>query len=496
MVSIGADAFQDTNISSVTIPEGVTRIKSYAFRGTPLEKITIPSTVDSLEVGAFAGCNSLREATMLGTLSLWQGSTAYAGTFENCRQLTTVTIARAEKIPASSFKGCTALYNVTFPKELKAIGSYAFYGCISLPRLSLPNKLQEIGAYAFFDCTKLRSVSLPESLVTIEEQAFCNAESLTNINLPSNLKKIGKEAFKASGLTSISIPGTVAEIPEGMCHNCFGLLTIDIGEGTVRIGKDAFRKDMPAYFDEDLEEWVIRSCSYSVTLPSTIQIIELGAFYLADWYYQYYADDEYKYDEKNHFGITSISTAACETRWNDIIIENDKYYYSKRSGGYPKGWYYFSNASTGIDAYVSEGHVADDLLEAHITFAEHSYEYRFDDSTHWLECTGCGEPIGDLEEHTIVDGKCSVCGYGAPEELEPEPDTPACNHVFEYVSDVNYHWQICQKCGEVVAPEKHAFTEGVCACGAKELSKYDVNGDGKVTLDDAIETLKKAMNVT
>ena len=74
---IGDNAFQNTAITTVTVPEGVTHIGWFAFAGcTSLVSVTLPASVVSIDYGAFEGCPHL-------TLRCHRGSYAadYAGSF-------------------------------------------------------------------------------------------------------------------------------------------------------------------------------------------------------------------------------------------------------------------------------------------------------------------------------------------------------------------------------------------------------------------------------
>ena len=60
VTSIGYGAFGGSNLSSVTIPEGITTVKDEAFWCcSSLGSIIIPSSVVSIEEGAFGCCSSL-----------------------------------------------------------------------------------------------------------------------------------------------------------------------------------------------------------------------------------------------------------------------------------------------------------------------------------------------------------------------------------------------------------------------------------------------------
>ena len=69
MTDIGNFAFYDcTNLTSVTIPNGVTSIGASTFRGcSSLTSIVIPSSVTSIGDTAFRKCGSLKSITSQAT---------------------------------------------------------------------------------------------------------------------------------------------------------------------------------------------------------------------------------------------------------------------------------------------------------------------------------------------------------------------------------------------------------------------------------------------
>jgi hypothetical protein len=67
VMSIGSSAFYGKNITSVTIPEGVTIIRDRAFNSCrALTSVTIPAGVTAIEYGAFAHCGVLKEVRFEG----------------------------------------------------------------------------------------------------------------------------------------------------------------------------------------------------------------------------------------------------------------------------------------------------------------------------------------------------------------------------------------------------------------------------------------------
>ena len=91
---------------------------------------------------------------------------------------------------------------------------------------------------------------------------------------------------------------------------------------------------------------------------------------------------------------------------------------------------------------------------------------------HYSECTICFE-LFNVGEHTFVDGKCSVCGhdmvYGGPtdEDIKGEGDH---EHILMNNADIASHYEECQVCFVLFNVEDHTFVDGKCSvCGYREL---------------------------
>ena len=105
--SIGSFAFSHcTSLTSVTIPDSVTRISVAAFYDcTSLTSVTIPDSVMNIDMRAF----------------------------EDCRSLTSVTIPDSvTSIYDYTFRGCTSLASITIGSSITSIDTFAFTGCTSL----------------------------------------------------------------------------------------------------------------------------------------------------------------------------------------------------------------------------------------------------------------------------------------------------------------------------------------------------------------------------
>ena len=81
-----------TNLTSVTIPEGVTTIREYTFFRLDLQSIVIPEGVTSIGSQAFSGCSKLQSITLPQSLKRIE-----AEAFNNCARLSDVKYKGSKK---------------------------------------------------------------------------------------------------------------------------------------------------------------------------------------------------------------------------------------------------------------------------------------------------------------------------------------------------------------------------------------------------------------
>ena len=308
VISIAPGAFSNTDLTRVTLPEGittlpdylfdgcdklveanygslVTTIGNYAFRGTGLRSVYIDKRITKIGDGAFENCPSLTELTFNQTgsdrltigigafrtdpieelvLPLRVYTTGITGRvlhgidndcFADNPVLRTVRFGTEGNVQyayltlgTGAFRNCTALESVEFPYTLKNVTVYISGGGGSSGTTVYP-----FGAYCFADCTALREVKLnvPEGATSSQ----FNLYGYVYFTAEGEVSSVGGSAFAFMNCTSLKtfeIPSCVTNIAPGLFMNS-GITSVEIGaEGgtaTITLGVYAFAgcKDLTSF---------------------------------------------------------------------------------------------------------------------------------------------------------------------------------------------------------------------------------------------------------
>lgn len=245
-------AFMNTSVSVVEIGPLVTSIPDYAFFGCKgLSTITIPESVTRIGGGAFRECSNLTSVNFNAvhcSTSFSTSGESVLPAFGNPSITTVVFGNKVEEVPNYLFWGCKGLTNVTFTENIKSIGNAAFYDCISLQSVEIPSGVTSIGGHAFKGCSNLATVNFGAvyctNAATMEkgqlQPAFENA-SITTVVFAEDVKNIPDNAFaNCSGLVNITLSGALQTIGENAFLNCTSLKTITIPKNVTSIGGRAF----------------------------------------------------------------------------------------------------------------------------------------------------------------------------------------------------------------------------------------------------------------
>ncbi|MDE7391171.1 MAG: leucine-rich repeat domain-containing protein [Treponemataceae bacterium] len=261
---IGEHAFENcTGITEVTIRGGVTVIDDYAFYGcTSLATVTVPASVALIGSGAFSGC-ALETVRYGGTVGQW------------CAVDGIGALARAEHVSVGGIEDLNGTAAIEIPDGTKTIAAGAFYYCESLTDVTVPASVTRIGGDAFRGYTALKVLQFNGTTEQWRAIEGCGTVAVPYIqcsdggvgvqDAPAYLKLYGtKVTGYADGLPeNLVIPDGVTEIGEIAFEDCTNLTSVTIGDGMTSIGERAF------YNCKSL---------VSVTIPGSVTSIEWGAF--------------------------------------------------------------------------------------------------------------------------------------------------------------------------------------------------------------------------
>jgi len=167
VAAIWQAAFANNQLTSVTIPSGVTAIGAIAFENNELTSIAIPSSVTSI------GFNPFRNNPSLGSITVSQGN-------QHFRSIDGVLYNRAGTA-LLAWPGGKSPVNI--PNTVTSIGHSAFWGN-QLTSVIIPSNVTSIGAGAFSN-NQLTNVIIPPSVTSIETNAFQNNNPfLTSVTIP------------------------------------------------------------------------------------------------------------------------------------------------------------------------------------------------------------------------------------------------------------------------------------------------------------------------
>lgn len=262
---IGDEVFESSNITGVTIPEGVRYINDGAFKNcTSLKNVKIPKSVQKIGEYAFYECSSLSSVTFsVGLKSIEDNAFGY------CEALKKVVLPEGLEKLDGAFYGCYNLENITFPSSLSEIDSErsAIYDTKWYENIAYGDPIYCGGIFLGFkyDYTvpveniKINSTyTVRAGTKTVYMNKCCYVDKLTTLNLPDGLKSLTIKSptnvnsnYKITKLTvpesvdyvdiegmsdlkTLKLP-TTAKLGAGCFNYCTEIENLTIPKGNIRL---------------------------------------------------------------------------------------------------------------------------------------------------------------------------------------------------------------------------------------------------------------------
>ena len=261
--SIAVNAFCETGLKEVTLPDSVTAIYSRAFAYCrKLTRIVLPDSVTFIAPELLFGSDSIREISVpfLGernndyscnSLAYLFGSEYYWDNSEYVpKSLKSVTITSQVTVYQYSFINCSSLETVILPDTLDWLDhnypEYYLTGCDSL-------RLTEYEGCTYISSTSNEHYLLVKALddrqepiihpetVAVNGGAFSGLTSLESVVIPGSVKAVCPNAFEGcTNLKTVELNSGVGAVFGSAFENCTSLNSLTLSDTLVFIGERAF----------------------------------------------------------------------------------------------------------------------------------------------------------------------------------------------------------------------------------------------------------------
>lgn len=200
--TIGVSAFSfATNLSSVTLGQGVEVIDGLAFWSTPLTSITIPDSVTTINVQAFGG-TAITSAFVPNSVTSLGYSPFYDSQVETL-QIGTSDYVGEPLLDVGSLVNMPQLKHLSFGNNVLSIGAGG--GIYTTPLLETIDFGGSVRTITSIDpaSSNLDTVTIPDSVTSITQSFNSSTLQLTSIVIPDSVVSLGSNVF--SNLTATNI---------------------------------------------------------------------------------------------------------------------------------------------------------------------------------------------------------------------------------------------------------------------------------------------------
>ena len=211
-------------LASFNIPKGITEIPAYAFEWANITSLDIPDNITKIGEGAFGFCKNVTSLTIPDSVTeigekafqSWKGLKSFevpknvtklSGNAFMSSGITTITVSPENPV-YDSRDNCNAVIETDTDKLI--IGIYG---------TKIPETIRTIGSHAFESSHELSTLEIPVGVTTIEDYAFDECGSLANLTIPKTVKSIGKNLCCQTRWNS-DLGHSVTSVSEFLTINC------------------------------------------------------------------------------------------------------------------------------------------------------------------------------------------------------------------------------------------------------------------------------------
>lgn len=285
VTTIGNNAFDKKGITSVVLPEGITKIGRSAFANSSsggtqnsLQGLVLPESLITIDQSAFYNCTGVGDLIIPDNV-ITVGHSAFAGA-----EVTSLTLGSSVKtIDPNAFKNNKISGKVTIPESVTTIGASAFEANLTLSEINIPSQVTSIANNAFKMCN-LKNVVIPATVTQIGSSAFASNNNLESVQFSEGLLTIGDSAFAGCRIKSLSIPDSVTTLGMGAFSNNVVLSEIHLGTNITNIPETCFFSNALTSFEIPETVQSIGANAFNanqmleIDLPDTVTTLDASAF--------------------------------------------------------------------------------------------------------------------------------------------------------------------------------------------------------------------------
>jgi hypothetical protein len=223
------------------------RVTIYQYDGADTA-ITIPETIDKVPVTGIEDWTFANNASLTSVTLPDKVTRIGNGAFSGCSGLTTVNIpAGVTSIGIRTFSGCGSLAGITLPNNMNSIGDEAFANCSSLTSITIPSSVTSIGTGAFLSTSVIIHCSVGSKAHTYAKKNnisyVAQGKTPEGLEYKTDGKKVTVTGYKGTSKAVIipeSIDGVaVTDIAERAFESDFDQIIITIPDSVINIANNA-----------------------------------------------------------------------------------------------------------------------------------------------------------------------------------------------------------------------------------------------------------------